>query len=533
MKRSNLIECLLVITCGLLLVLPVFWITRHLSLRLDTDYDMLLPGLRFVEYSFKDPAHFLLWNPFVGTGVSNLGDIQSYIWSPLFVLPVLLFGVYGGLLFIITAAVVLSGIFMWIFLRSLNLPSHLCVWGACLYEVSGTVAARFAAGHVIYIYSYAFLPLILWAIIQKSVSYKQLLLVAIMIASMILYSDFYTPWFVFLIFITTRRYFTLRYRTGIHKLVIQSVFVGFISLLFILPKLYFTIRYVLPVFGRYSSDVYSAGSIHAFLFPVVFAVPWQVMFYDRPFFQRLLGFHYNWYEYYAFVSPLPFLALFYIKNVFKKDSVRIFLLILLVGAFYISMKYPYSPFYWIFRFIPPLHIFRVAQRIAVPLTSVVVALCAFCLSVWFRRSKKGTWKRLIYWSILAGSVFWTFYISVTTFIHTFAPLRIAEESLASQLRSRDASNYYVADFACCMQTYLVDNKIPIINFYYSWKPEETPSFLNDKQDGYNFEVLRTTRPTYIIAYTKDTFDIYDYSYVFSVGDIAVWKTDSPNIIPSL
>jgi pimeloyl-ACP methyl ester carboxylesterase len=514
-------------------VLPVFWITRSLSFRLDTDYDVLFPAFRFLEYSFKNPAQYLLWNPFIGTGMSNLGDIQSFIWSPLFVLPVLLFGVDMGLRVIVTVAVLLSGFFMRVFLRSLHIQSHLCVWGACLYEVSGTVAARFAAGHIIYMYSYAFVPLILWAIIQKNLSYKKLFLIGVIIASMILYSDFYTPWFVFLIFLVARGYYTLRYRMGIQQPVTQSLFVGLISLVFILPKLYFTIRYVLPHFQRYASDVYSAGSIHAFLFPFVFIIPWQVMFYDRPFFQRLFGFYYNWYEYYAFISLLPFLALLYIKNVIKKDIGKIFLLILLLGACYISMKYSYSPFYWIFRLFPSLQIFRVAQRIVIPLTSVVVSLCALCLAIWFEKSKKDTWKRLTYWIILSGSFCWTFYISMQTFIHTFAPKRTDEESVATQLRSIDDSNYYVADFVCCMQTFLVNNKIPIINFYYSWKPKETPSFLNEKQDGYNFDILRSTRPTYIIAYTKDTFDTYDYSHVFSVGTIAVWKTDSPNIFPSL
>jgi uncharacterized membrane protein YhdT len=532
MKFTNRREIGIIIVVALLATLPILFFTRNLSFHLQSDYDLFLPTLYFLQDIFHDPGKFLFWNPYIGTGIPNLGDLGSTIWSPLYVLPVLFFGVDAGVKAMIILGMLLSGYSMWIFLRSLRVGPMIRIWGACLYTVSGVVGASIAAGHYEKLFAYSLVPLFLTVSIKRKISIKDSVIAACLCTLMMLSAEFNVPYFLFIFYFIIRAYYAITYKNervrSINSLLLFCIFLG----IFFAPKAYFIIKDVAPHFQRfYTSNPY-IGSIHAFLLPFLYSMPLQTIFYDRPSVQRFFGFQYNWFEYYAFISPLPFIALFYIKSILKKDETKLFLILIGIGALYIAIKYPYSPFYWLFQMIPVLHIFRVPSRIATPLTSVVIALCAMCLHVWNHAPKNKIQSILLY-CVMYGSIVLSFAATQIALLDAFETPRVTEEAIAKELRTSDPSSYYVANFACCMQTFLVKEHIPIINFYYTWRTKDTPSFLNAKENGYNYDVLRTTRPTYVIAYSKDSFERYNYAIQFVKGNITVWKTSSPTILPKL
>lgn len=531
MKFTKWRELLFITAFALLLTIPVFLFTKDLTFHRYSDYDLLLPALYFARDAVTDPARFLFWNPFVGTGIPNLGDLGSTLWSPLFVLPTLFFGVENGVRVMIIIGILLSGYTMWIFLDSLKTSTPVRLWGAALYMVSGVVSASVDAGHLCKLFPYSLVPLFLSVSIRRRMNFRHMFIAAFVWVFMILNTDFYVPYYLLFFYFLIRMYFALKYRAEMGRAVTSLVLFYVLCIVLLSPKLFFIVRDVLPNFQRfYTSDPY-AGSIHAFFLPLLFSMPLQVSFYDRPTIQRIIGFQFNWFEYYAFITPLPFLGLLSIKAIFKRDETKIFLILIAVGFFYIALGYPYSPFYWIFHLIPQLHIFRVPSRVVTPLVSVVIALCALGLDAWYRKAK--TIGRTALYAVLIASVVLTSISLEVSILRTFEPKRLTEESVAKELRSRDPSSYYVVSFVCCMQTYLMQEHIPLLNFYYSWRTRSTPSFLNASENGYDYDVLRTVRPTYIIAYSKDSFEGYNYDSVFTKGTITVWKTSNPTHIPKL
>ncbi|MCX8009503.1 MAG: hypothetical protein N3A54_07500, partial [Patescibacteria group bacterium] len=91
--------------------------------------------------------------------------------------------------------------------------------------------------------------------------------------------------------------------------------------------------------------------------------------------------------------------------------------------------------------------------------------------------------------------------------------------LVSWLKNYDNGNYFVYTDLCCIQRFLVEQKIPIMNFYAGWKPKNSPSFSHQN------------RPTYIIARPTEDFSDFSYRKIHEVSIGTIWKTDQPTIIP--
>ena len=519
-----------VFTVTLLLIIPLAILTRRLSFRLDTDYNVVLPMAQFAINAFTQPQKFLTWNPYIGLGVPVLGDPSSLVFSPWYMPIFLLFGADMGVRVIIALTLIVSGFSMWVFLRSLDLDKKVVAWGAILYETSGALAAIVANGHIEKFASYAVTPFAFLLMWKPKMSAANRITLGLLLACMYLSDDFYTPWFlsIFLVSFTVYNGISKRWRLSEVALNFLTIYGSFI--IFSLPKLIPFVRDVLPYFDRQQYIDPFMGSIHAFLLPLPYIVPWQVSFYDRPTLQRILDFRFNWYEYYAFITPIAFILLVKIQGVLKKIQVKWAFVALLVGASYISLKYPYSPFYWIFHLFPFIQTFRVPQRVVVPLLVPVIALLSYCADYWIREKKS---KHTGLSIILITSVMWTSVVTFQTMKAAFVPLRVDERYIAQELRRRDAGNFYVANFACCMQPDLLTVSIPVLNYYYGWTPSYAPRFTNKEGDQFDFNKLSMVRPSYIIANKKYFFNHYGYSLFFEKGDIQVWKTESPTIFPSL
>src|SRR6266702_1934902 len=344
--KNNYFFLLIIIT--LLLVMPMLLMLHGLFPRLDTDYDSNLPIYYFLT-DYIRAHHTLPFSiPYVGTGISVLGDPLSAVLNPLFMLPLLLFGIEGGLKIVFLLLFLLSAITMWIFLSSLSLQKEIRLWGSLLYTFSGAFVARIAAGHIEKFLSYPLIPLFFLLAIKEDVTLVRCIGLAGIFTVILFSGDWCRGWVgsMFLVVVETYYFFTLTHRRTQRVLVFVLTYAFFIILSS--PKLIPYLLFVRPHYARYYSIDPFLGSVHFFLEPLAFIMPFQAAFYDRPFLQRHVGFHYNWYEYYAFISPLPLLFLVKLKHLLSDQRVRLFLLLIFVSSLYLALKYTYSPYMLIF-----------------------------------------------------------------------------------------------------------------------------------------------------------------------------------------
>ncbi len=407
---------LLLFLVSILYVGSVFWVSQGKTFRLDSDYDSNLPIIAYVVDTIRNEHRFPFWDPLVGTGISVLGDPLSAVTYLPYFLPSFLFGVPEGLWVVVWLHAFLAGLFMWMFLRTMKIGDPLAVWGGLLYMGAGAFAARVAAGHVEKVLSYPWYPLFLMVLFRS----QSARLGAIM-GIVFLTGDMYGLLFMMIF------YGVVWVVSGIKG--IGGVVAGFAIVAAV--KLVPFLREVAPVMERFSAFNPQQGSMPAWLAWLPFVMPAGVAFYDRPILQRLVGFWYNWYEYYAFIG-LPVIFLLWVPAVVKRREVQLLLLLLAVGIVYVARGQVYSPFFGLSPILTP---FRVPQRMFAALTSIVVALIV--LSATGR--KKPTW-----W-VLWGMLLVTFVVSGYQMTHAFRAPR-----------------------ACCTQLHLIREKIRVINYYYGW-----------------------------------------------------------------
>lgn len=526
-KQKDINELIVVILIAIGLVVPVLWQTRNLSFRLDTDFDSVLPAFSYFSSYLRQYHKIPFRNPYIGTGIPVIADPVSPVLNPAVSVPLTLFGVEAGIRAIMLFSVIFSGIFMWLFLANIGVVGISRLWGAVLYEIAGTGVAQFVSGDALA--PYAYIPLLLFFIIRDRMGWKTLIAAAFVLALIVYIGDFYQVFFIGMLFVVTRVYWAVaRGNTRLRLLQSGGFFIFFV--IFSSAKLIPFFIDVRPTLQRFFSVDPYAGSIHFFWVPLSFVVPLQMSFYDRPFFQRFFGFHYNWYEYFAFISPVSFVFLSKIRRVMKNSYVKMLLVLTIVCLLYVALRFPYSPFYWLFHLVAPLRAFRTPQRIIISLTSIVIGLLAICAHWWMVHARSIKQRTIAVGSMLI-SIVWTFWVSNTILYQAFEPFRTQESRLAQELRKRDTSKYYVAAFVCCIQTFLVEQKIPILNYYYAWRTSDTPNFINFDGNGFDYSVLARVRPTYVIAPLSDDFSRYSYYPFFERSIGRVWKTDNPTIVP--
>ena len=401
---------LILFLVSILYIGSVFWVTQGKMFRMDGDYDSNLPIISYVVDTIRNEKRFPLWNPYVSSGISVLGDPLSAVTYLPYLLPMLIFGVPEGLWIVIGLHAFLAGMFMWMFLGK----SKYALWGGLLYMGAGAFAARVAAGHIEKVLSYPWYPLFLLFLLKE-----HNIAVGVIMGIVFLTGDVYGFLFMMIFYGAIG---VIRGLWGIRGTIVAFVIMAGVK---IVPF----IREVAPVMERFSLFDAARGSIPVWLSWLPFVMPWGVEFYDRPILQRLFGFWYNWYEYYAFIG-LPVIFLVWLPRVVKRREVKILLLFLAVGITFAARGQMYSPWY---QLAPLLEWFRVPQRMYGALTSVVVALIVLSL------------KNKMSPGILWGMLLVAFFVSGYQMTRAFEKPR-----------------------TCCTQLDQIREKIRVIDYYYGW-----------------------------------------------------------------
>lgn len=531
-KLSTSREIWFIVLFILLLYLPTWMLTQGKYFRLDTDFDGSLPTFYFlVDYVDRFRA-LPSWNPYVASGIPVLGDPVSVVANPILTGAIIMFGVETGLRLTIGIIFFLAAVSMWWFLKSIGIRGWIRIWGALLFATSGNMIAYIRSGHLQELLTYPTVPLLTHFVLKKAFRRRDVIVFSLVL-SYVWYSGYtYLLWFTLIFATVTWFYRSLNRSSRLSMIALfRYMLAAGLFIIFTGPKTYQFVYDVRPNFERFLSIYPMLGSIHSLWYPIGLVMPLQTMFYDRPFFQRLFGFSYNWFEYYAFITPLPFFFLVSFRSVVKKPIVALLVTILVTSVLYIALRYPYSPFYWLFRFVPFAQTFRVPSRIYGPSMAGIIALLVLCANAWFAIQAPRN-KRLFGILICVGTIVWTGMTTQYSLVATFEKPRTIEPQIARQLREADSGAYYVATFVCCLQTFLVREHIPIINYYYAWRPKQSPNFIRSDNSGPNYDVLFFVRPTYVIGPALADFTKYGYAVFQSYPSAIVWKTNKPSIVPT-
>lgn len=518
MKSGHILfkqDIVIILASALFFILPVLLMTRGQILRLDTDYDANLPIYSYVFDSFRTSGIIPATNPYIGAGLPVFGDPLSALYNPLFSVTLYIFGVDYGMRLLLVLLAAQSALTQWLFLKSLRISRAVCLWGAILYMVSGAFAAKVNAGHIEKMLSYPLLPLFFLYVMRRQLNYRIAAGSALVLTLIFFSGDIYGVWLLTVLFValTIYRIFTGESLRQVIFFITVFVFFGIFSL----PKLIPVLQGYPMLVRFFPIDPY-AGSIHAWLVPVTFLLPWQVSFYDRPLFQRLLGFHFNWYEYYAFLSPVVLVFLMKAGRIMRRKESKVILLLIITGCLYVALGFPYSPFHWLFAFLHKETV-RVPQRMIMVMTPLVVSFLGLCVHH-MTRNPKG--KGLVLWAGVV-SLLWTAAVSQQTLIGTFEPPRTRQQQVAQELRKRENGEFAVVTFTCCMQSFLIDERIRVLNYYYGWRTDKTPYFYT-KDGSVDHMAIRMHRPKYIIGGREDSFDHDGYVPYLIIDDILVWKS---------
>lgn len=501
MKKHPLLELIIIIIAGLLYFYLLLILTKEKTFRLDSDYDMIYAMYTYVVEHARTYHTLPRTHPYAGMGMPLAGDPSVSYYNPLFLFPLVLFGMTRGLFIVILLMIILSGASMWLLLRALGMPSWIRVAGSILFMVSGAFAARVGAGHI-FILTYPAWPIIIYALL------KQLpILLGVTTAYMFLSGDIYGVWFTVIFTVIAFAYYLMTKQCSKATIIRYSILAARSFLLLSLIKLYFFLVDVLPVFERTYHGHPSEGSIHLWWTLLPFIIPFKVLFYDRPFFQRHLGFFFNWYEYYAFLSPFVFLLVAPIikrgRTIVRDPKIAVLLVLFFLGILYISLAYPYAPFYWLFAWLTPLHIFRVPQRMYLPLTAIVITIVCVGANMWKQKT------------LAMGMFFCGLTATTLASLHAmtmgFEYPRNEERHLVQTLKTYNKNNESTYTTLCCLQRFLVEEHIPIFNFYAGWKVKNTPSF----PDEY--------LPRYILSSKKEDFSHLSYKKIDETSLGTIWE----------
>jgi hypothetical protein len=148
---------------------------------LNFDADKILSGNEFGVVTFLDHVlrntlrrfgEFPLWNSYFRTGQPFVADPFMHIFNPFTSVPVLLLDVVNGFKIAVFLSFLIAAIGQWSLGRVLGFSRSVRLWSAVLYALNGQAAARFIQGSYLFIFGYAWLPLILTGIVMSLRTHK-------------------------------------------------------------------------------------------------------------------------------------------------------------------------------------------------------------------------------------------------------------------------------------------------------------------------------------------------------------------------
>ena len=153
--------------------------------------------------SLREHTGFPLWNPYLHTGLPYVADPMLHAYNPVVVLPVLALGVLDGFKVALFLSFLLAALGMWWLGRVCGAGGPIRVWMGLMYAFTGQAVARFFQGQYLFTFGYAWIPLILAALILAARSRRRLhvALASLFLAMLVFSGNFYYPFFMVFVFV--------------------------------------------------------------------------------------------------------------------------------------------------------------------------------------------------------------------------------------------------------------------------------------------------------------------------------------------
>lgn len=344
-----------------------------------------------------------LWNPYSFSGQPLLGNVQS---APFQILNIFFFIFPFKIAWtvVVVAPVVMSSLFMFLFLRSLNIKDFAACYGGFLLPLSGFFIAWQTWGTIIT--TAMWLPAILWAINK-------------------IYKKFNVFWFIFLIFSYSQTVLSGHWQTSFYVIVASLfyllctnfkvknyrilflvMFSLFVSILIAAPQIIPSLEFI-KYSARELDQNYYLGRKDWFL-PIQNLV--QLIAPDL--FGNPVTYNYwgvwNYAEFISYIGIVP--LLFALFAVFKKLKDNYVFVLLAAVSLLFALENPISKIPYVFNL--PLYDSLQPSRIVFLLDFALVTLSAFGLEYFIKEHKK--LKLLISYSIIA-----TTFVCLALFIKTY------------------------------------------------------------------------------------------------------------------
>ena len=236
-RRQSFLSAFVLILSTTFLALPLL---ANPTLFLDRGNDLQLffkPLLIFTKNQILTNHVFPLWNPLWFGGMPLVSDPQTPLSYPLNLL--FLFGDINKILVVtIFIHLFLSLLWMYLFLKKIQVNDKSAVVGALLYAMTTRYAAAFEAGHLGILYALAWIPAVMYFLVMIKDDKSMLSIIGLSLSSWFLFAGhqitatLFFPVFYFFAFLSTSKKTVFVKRTTI------ALFLSFCFLApFLLPEL--------------------------------------------------------------------------------------------------------------------------------------------------------------------------------------------------------------------------------------------------------------------------------------------------------
>ncbi|MBI5669949.1 MAG: hypothetical protein HZC41_18295 [Chloroflexi bacterium] len=140
-------------------VLAQAWLTPTFR-QPGVEHERLAGTLVPVQIGLERYSHIPAWNPYLSSGQPTINNPFSYLFNPVFSLPVLLFGGVQGSKLAMALALLIAALSMWALMRATGVGGVGRVTAGALYMMSGGIAGKFYTGHFQLGLSLAWVPLV-------------------------------------------------------------------------------------------------------------------------------------------------------------------------------------------------------------------------------------------------------------------------------------------------------------------------------------------------------------------------------------
>lgn len=491
---------------------------------------------RFLGVESISKLQFLSWNPYSFSGTPLTANIQSAVFYPLNILFFIFPFIYSWSLLIILTPV-LSGLFMYLYLRTIKLSKESSFIGSLAFAFSGFMIAWMEWGTLGQVLLWLPLILTLKEKILLKFSWKWLILLSLSEVSMLLAGHVQISVYVVIfstIYLITR---LISYHDS--KKVYPFLLNALIVFILIIPQYYSFFQFVRLSARSYDLPDWQASS---WFLPINQTIQFIAPdFFGNPSTLNYWG-EWNYGEFIAYIGIVP-LILYLIALVMVKNNLSLFYKLSVVVILLLIIRNPVSEIPFKLR-IPFLDSAQPTRMLS------ILVFCASVLSAYgfdYLMSLKNNQKEKRLWLCLLFPVFIILILWLIT---------IKGPNLEVSQRNLILPTFFVITSAVALYSYLkVKTKVLlyfliIVTFVdlfrfghkylsfsssqYFYPQTKTIEFLNSQQKPFRIMTIdrRIMPPNFSIMYKLQDVSGYDPLYLLRYGTLVnSWQNNNPAIYP--